>query len=379
MSDPNIQPQADAVVADTGSVKASIEQQLVQALADRPGRNRVARTAITIPAGESSAEPVQDSPVAPEVPETVAAATDPEMTQETQVPESVNQETQDVINFLDFAKTNPQAKIRIPNKNAELGFVELSAEKAASILGQGSAIHEEQRQFKVRESEFREYEQQRRAELDNLHVALEYTVEPRISKAYQGIRQAQDYNEIFKQQLTATNDPAQQAEIQANIEKNLEYIQQQSQYIQQTRPVLDQYREFRSKQVKETLDNTRKNFQDRELRNEYLFNEIKTKISTGWNQAEQEFIPGIRNIDLVSSDEHILSLIRDGLKFREGVKSDKNAGNSVAAVTASMKRGVARGNERTQTLQQQASKGDKTAQRDLLSAYLLQQKAVRKA
>ena len=43
-------------------------------------------------------------------------------------------------------------------------------------------------------------------------------------------------------------------------------------------------------------------------------------------------VPGVDNIDLVASDEHILSLLRDGLKYRDRPKA-RSAGNSIAALT----------------------------------------------
>ena len=47
--------------------------------------------------------------------------------------------------------------LKIPNKDAEGGFIELTAEKAASILGQGSAIHENARKLKAEKADFEEY------------------------------------------------------------------------------------------------------------------------------------------------------------------------------------------------------------------------------
>ena len=83
-------------------------------------------------------------------------------------------------------------------------------------------------------------------------------------------------------------------------------------------------------------------------------------------------MPGVDNIDLISSDEHILSLIRDGLKYREK-PSTKSVGSSIAALT-NKRSGIANSKSQSQVnfeqLQQAAKGGDKKAQDNLLVAKL---------
>jgi hypothetical protein len=338
-----------------------------------------------VPGSPEAASPIE-TPVVPEQtsePETTTveqvSETVPEQVVSAETaPEQVSDEVSDVIEFLEFAKSNPKAKFRIPNKNAKEGFVELDAEKAAAILGQGSAIHEEQRAFKVREAEFNEYEQSRKNQLDNLALAMEFTVEPKLQTAYEEIRKTQEYNNIFQSQLEQTSDYVEQERIRANIAQNERYIEQQGDLIRTTRPQVEQFRQYRQEQVKHIVDNSRKSFKDRDLKNEYVFNELRDKLSKDWTVANNEFIPGVKNLDLITSDEHILSLLRDGMKFREGVKTT-NSGGSLAAATQSMKRAATPPKNAQVELQQRASKGDKNATRDLLSSYLSQQRAVRKA
>jgi hypothetical protein len=80
------------------------------------------------------------------------------------------------------------------------------------------------------------------------------------------------------------------------------------------------------------LEQSRKGFKDKELRNEYVFNELRDKLSKTWDNATGEALPGIKNLDLVTSDETILGLLRDGLKYRDRPAA-KQAGNSIAALT----------------------------------------------
>jgi hypothetical protein len=119
------------------------------------------------------------------------------------------------------------------------------------------------------------------------------------------------------------------------------------------------------------LDSNRKAFQDKELKNEYVYNEIRDKVAKGWSGAKGQLIPGIDNLDLISSDEHILGLLRDGIKYRDKPKA-RQSGNSIAALT----------NKRTNTqipsgseselsdLRKQARGGDKKAADNLLVAQL---------
>ena len=89
----------------------------------------------------------------------------------------------EAVNFLEFAEQNPNVVLKIPNKDADGGFVELTAAKAASILGQGSAIHENARKLKAEKAEFEEFQAKRRNELDGLQIGLELTVVPQLQSA----------------------------------------------------------------------------------------------------------------------------------------------------------------------------------------------------
>jgi hypothetical protein len=82
-------------------------------------------------------------------------------------------------------------------------------------------------------------------------------------------------------------------------------------------------------------------------------------------------VAGIDNIDLISSDEHLLGLLRDGLKYRDKPKT-RSAGGSIAALTQ-RKGGSAihaRGKDDLSDLQDKARAGDKKAQDNLLVAKM---------
>jgi len=291
-----------------------------------------------------------------------------------EAPEQVSSQDsskQDVIDFIEFATENPDAKFKFMRNGKEMI---IDAKRAASILGQGGAIHEEARELKIQRAEFDEYLKEKRSQADGLTLALEFTVRPQLQKAYDEILKTQNYQTTFTQQYhtaQARGDVAAMTRIQANMAQNERWIQQQAAQIQQLKPNLDQFYDIRRQQVAEVLDSNRKSFQDKELKNEYVYNEIKEKVSKNWAAAKNQLVPGIDNIDLISSDEHILSLIRDGLKYREK-PSSKSAGNSIAALT-SKRSGISnksQGQANLQQLQEQASKGDKKAQDNLLVAKL---------
>lgn len=346
-------------------------------------RNQVPATTET--ATGSSDEARAEAPVAPEgdtdsqsvQPEVEATDTtsDEPQADEGEAPEQVSTQdssNQEIIDFLEFAQENPNAKFKFMRNGKEMI---IDAKRAAAILGQGGAIHEEARELKIQRAEFDEYLKEQRVQQEGLTLALEFTVRPQIQQAYDEIIKTQGYQNTFQQQLAQAQqmgDYAAVTRIQANMAQNERWIQQQSATIQQLKPNLDQFYAIRRKQVGEVLENNRKSFSDKELKNEYVYNEIRDKVAKNWAAAKNQLVPGIDNIDLISSDEHILSLIRDGLKYREKPQA-RSAGSSIAALT-NKRPGIAnsktQGQNNLEQLQQAAKGGDKKAQDNLLVAKL---------
>lgn len=351
-------------------------------------RNHVAAT---IPAGTGTvAEAKAQAPVAPEGveqkdedPESDTSFIQPEVAEpETEYVESMEDEqaqsnavsptdtTQaEVIDFLEFAETHPNAKFKFMRNGKE---IEIDAKKAASILGQGAAISEEARQLKIQRAEFDEYLSNKRAETEGLLLAMEFTVRPQLQNAYDEIIKTQGYQTVFQQQLAQTQDAGQQARIRANMDQNERYIAQQTAIINQLKPNVDQFYQIRRQQVAEVLENSRKNFQDKELKNQYVYNEIRDKITKLWPGAKNQLVPGVDNLDLISSDEQILSLIRDGLKYRDKPKA-KSAGGSIAALTTRQSRSsipAGRQQDEMSNLREKANRGDAKAADNLLVAQL---------
>jgi len=276
--------------------------------------------------------------------------------------------SEDIIDFLEFAEENPNARFKF-KRNGET--IEIDAKKAAAILGQGAAISEDARRLKIDRAEFDEYLGTKRAETEGLLLAMEFTVAPQIQRAYDEIIKTQSYQNTFQQQLANTVDPAARARIQANMQQNERYIAQQSAMVKQLKPNLDQFYQIRKNQVAEVLENNRKAFKDKELKNSAIYEEVREKVGKGWAGAKGQLVPGINNIDLISSDEHILSLLRDGLRYRDR-PATKSAGNSIAALTTrkgSTSIPSRSGNELTD-LQQKAKAGDVNAQNNLLVAKM---------
>ena len=310
------------------------------AMRETTQRNQL-RAAESSASGESSAAQ-DDSPVAPDEPRITSQEDhDIDRYAEEQAPEASEQEepvsedpdanstADELIDFIEFAETNPKAKFKFMKDGKQ---VVIDARKAASILGQGGAIHEEARQLKVERADFEDYLKQQREHHDGLTLAMEFTVAPKLQQAYDEILKTQGYNQVFYEQLQRTQDPTLQAQIQANIQQNDRYMQQQGNLIRQIKPNVDQFRAMRREQVAGLLEQSRKGFKDKELRNEYVFNELREKLTKTWDNASGEALPGIKNLDLVTSDETILGLLRDGLKYRDRPAA-KQAGNSIAALT----------------------------------------------
>jgi hypothetical protein len=207
---------------------------------------------------------------------------------------------------------------------------------------------------------------------------MEFTVQPKLQGAYDEILKTQNFQATFQHQLNNAKDPAQRAKIQASMQHNENYIRQQQQVISQLQPAVEQFKAVRAHQVSERLTHARKNFTDKELKNEYVYNEVRDKISKVWPQAKTEIIPGVPNIDLISSDENLLSLVRDGLRYRDK-PTTKSAGSSMAALTqrkgsSSNTKGS---NDNIEKLREQANRGDKKAADNLLVAQLSRLRANR--
>ena len=276
----------------------------------------------------------------------------------------------EAVNFLEFAEQNPNVVLKIPNKDAEGGFVELTASKAAAILGQGSAIHENARKLKAEKAEFEEFQAKRKSELDGLQIGLELTVVPQLQTAADELITLQQYNQQWEQIRDQATDQVERSKAEAAIRQNAQLIQEKAEFIKTNRPRVEQFMQIRSQYVQEQLEQARQNFTDKELANKANFNELRSKLAKDWKGAEGSYIPGVKNIDLLSSDEYILGLIRDGMKFREGPKVVKNAGGSLAATNKPVARAKTSPTPQTQQLQERANKGDKNAARDLLATML---------
>ena len=200
---------------------------------------------------------------------------------------------------------------------------------------------------------------------------MEFTVKPQLQKAYDEIVKTQGYQTTFQQQLAATQDPAMKARIQASMQQNERYIAQMGAEINNLKPKVEQFYELRGQQVREQLDSNRKAFKDKELRNSAIYDEVREKIGKNWEGAKGQLVPGINNLDLVSADEHILSLLRDGLKYRDRPKA-KSAGGSIAALTTRTGSTRIQSNAKgeLEQLQEKAKAGDRKAADNLLLAKM---------
>lgn len=378
---PNLQPEA--VPVENVSVGLDSIAAKMAAMRNAQPRNQEAGTK-TAEAGTS--EPAsKEVPVAPEGVEVLDDNSDSVLEPEVAVPEdeysedasdeveapeevsATDSSDAEVIDFIEFASEHPNAKFKFKRNGKE---IEIDAKKAAAILGQGAAISEDARQLKIQRSEFDEYLSKKQAETEGLLLAMEFTVKPQLQKSYDEIVKTQQYQTIFQQQLASTQDPATRARIEASMQQNERYIAQQGQTINQLKPNVDQFYEIRKQQVNEILTNNRKSFQDKELRNEYVYNEIREKVAKGWAGAKGQLVPGVDNLDLISADEHIVSLLRDGLKFRDRPKA-KSAGSSIAALTTRRSGStITAGKDEMTSLQEKARSGDKKAQDNLLVAKM---------
>ena len=163
------------------------------------------------------------------------------------IEETVNEEdgessdgANEPVNFFEFAEQNPDMRLRIPNKNAEGGFVELTAKKAATLLGQTSALDENSRRLKAEKADFEEYESKRRAELDGLQIGIEMTLVPQLQSTADELITLQGYNQQWVQIRDRATTELERSEAEAAIRQNTQLIQEKSQFIQTNRPKVEQ-------------------------------------------------------------------------------------------------------------------------------------------
>lgn len=387
MSNEIDRPNTTSGAAPIQTTTMSLEQQITEQLTamrnqrsvkvNEHGESGVATTTaeVAIPEGESNEVVNTDaSTVEPEIAEPTTKLDAP--TEESETPDTRvidedavaddnSNELDDVIDFMELANENPNAKFKFIRNGKEMI---IDAKKAAAILGQGGAIHEDARQLKIEKADFDEWKKEEQNKQAGLALMMEMTIMPEIQNSINEIQKVQDYNNIFTEQYYAATDEETKQDILNKIEKNNNYISNLSKKINETRLPLQGYYNQRKELVKKELDARRRSFTDKDLRNEYLFTELREKIAKGWEWAQQEVVYGVPNIDLISSDEHILSLIRDGLKYREKPKS-QSAGNSLAALTTKKSSGASKVHSQqsnVKALEDAARRGDKSASENLV-------------
>ncbi len=330
------------------------------------------------PAGqeEAKAESPEAAPEEEAEPENVVSEA-PESEDSEVEEESGEEAVNEPVNFFEFADQNPDLKIRIPNKNAEGGFIEISAKKAATLLGQTSDIDENARKLKAERADFEEYESKRKSELDGLQIGLELTIVPQLQQAADELITLQQYNQQWQQIRDRATSEVERSEAEAAIRQNAQLIDEKSKFIQSNRPKVEEFYQVRSQYVQQELEKARQSFSDKELANKANFTELRDKLASEWKGAQGSFVPGVKNLDLVSSDEYLLGLIRDGMKFREGPKV-RNAGGSLAAAGKPVAKAKTAPEDKATELQKKAQAGDKNAARDLLATMLAANKQRRK-
>jgi hypothetical protein len=367
----------DAIENSTVTGTGSPEQAIADMIAANRRNTQQPDGSSPPPAGqeEAQAESPEAAPVEEAEPEN--DTNEDQASEESETEGESTDGANEPVNFFDFADENPDLKLRIPNKNAEGGFIEITAKKAATLLGQTSDIDENSRKLKAERADFEEYEAKRRAELDGLQIGLELTVVPQLQSAADELVTLQQYNQQWKQIYERATTEIERSEAEAAIRQNAALIDEKSRFIQANRPKVQEFFEHRSRFVQDQLERSRQSFADKELANKATFTELRDKLSKEWKGANGSFIPGVQNLDLVSSDEYLLGLIRDGMKFREGPKV-RNAGGSLAAASRPATRAKTSPQDKTSELQKKAQAGDKSAARDLLATMLTANKQRRR-
>ena len=278
-----------------------------------------------------------------------------------------------VVDIVNFAKQNKDVVFRIPNKDAPNGYTEISVDKAASILGQTGAVNEKATKLKQERAAFEEQMKSRQSHIDGLTLALELELVPALQTAAEELVTLQEYQAQWQEYHDRNADnPEEQAKAVAALKKNDALIKEATAFIKDKRPKVNHYFEQRGKQVSHALEEARKGFKDESLKNTHNYTELRNVLEKNWGNSKVQMIPGVNNIDLVSSDEFILGLLRDGFRYRNAPKAG-NAGKSVVA-SKDTKKTVTKIDNPQNDLTSRARQGDRQASLDLLTAHLNQRR-----
>ena len=201
---------SDESIASKMAAMRSRNQVVDQNDADKTGK-------LTIPVAPSDKEKID---ITPEI-DAVDNEDYDHPAEESDAPDEVSDDstpaTPDIIDFLEFAESNPDAKFRFMRNGKE---VVVDAKKAASILGQGAAISEDARQLKVDRAEFDEYLGNKKSETEGLMLALEFTVKPALQKVYDQVSTVQGYQRQFADMLAKATTYAEKTSIEDSMRQN---------------------------------------------------------------------------------------------------------------------------------------------------------------
>jgi hypothetical protein len=189
-TDQSAVPSLDSIAAKMTAMRENTQRNLVRQQAEQTatGVDDAAATSASVAPSNEEAE-VGDTNTEEYASDDLEAAAPEEVSTD-----STDSTAEELIDFVEFAETNPNAKFKFMKNGKE---VIVDAKKAAAILGQGSAIHEEARQLKVERAEFDEYRNEARQRQDGLTLAMEFTVQPKLQKAYNEIVKTQGYQNTF--------------------------------------------------------------------------------------------------------------------------------------------------------------------------------------
>ena len=296
--------------------------------------------------------------------------TDSTPTEDSRPSDDVNDTESDekpkVIDFKDLAETAPNQKFRFMRGEKE---VVIDAKKAFAILGQGAAVSDEARELKIQKAAFEEERAEKENHYGNLLLALEFTAEPRLKEAADGLNEKVTYMRALEDLYTNNRqDPVAEVEIGTAIRTLANDIEKDRQMILNLRPKVAEYRKRKAESIAKDLEEKRVSFEDKELKNKIIYNELSEKIAKEWPGATKEHIPGVPNLSIVMSDEKILSLIRDGLKYRAKPVA-KQVGTSVAT---SIRNNGTTEKPKSQPKSDAIRKGDKKASYDLFMQVINQ-------
>ena len=253
------------------------------------------------------------------------AEDDPLFADEADVLDTDNQDgpTGEETNIYDFLTNDADKVWSIPDKTAPGGFRRLTGNQLKSALGHGVSYTKALQQHEENVADFNQQRDDTLAYLGTQALAFDAAVNPQMKEAMDNV---QAFNvEIAKlEQANLTATGSEKITNEAKLQEYQQGRQANIDFIENNRPVYDQYQKLAKDQFKRIEDETRKGLEGK-MSNQARFSQAKSMIVEELGDAADFEYAGLELQDIVAARPEVFNLLLDGVRYRK-VSSSKPVG-----------------------------------------------------